>query len=627
MKLRSVKAKMLLTVMVLSLVPMVLFGVISRVGLVDVRERMTSELIDDARKGLVRLAADQAAIANAMLDKVAAETRMLAFSAETLVRNPAAFDDLDLFALIREGDDNLGPIYYGTQSGGYREYSRDAPAAGPGFDPRIRPWYLNAASGNDVVWTKYADAVERTDVLTCSRAVKQANGRLAGVVAMDIGMAAISGRIIHTPEDVPGYAFLMNERGELVEQEKPDMFIPAARGSIRRTMTAGETGIAFDKESGTYVAFAPIRSIHSPDARRFWSVGVSMPQREITRLAGDIQQRLARDFSVLLGILAVMFVVATVAAVRMSNRITGPLLEVDAGAKRIGSGELDHRLHVRTGDEIETLADTFNKMAGDLKTYIRNLKETTAEKERFESELRVAHEIQMSLLKKIFPPFPQRSDFSLYAALEPAREVGGDLYDFALVGDNRLVFYVGDVSDKGVPAALVMAMTMSLMRRAAQQPGVTPAEILRQVNAAVAEENENAMFVTLFVGILDLRTGELCFSNAGHNPPLILDGDGRCRFLPLPDGLVLGVTPDAEYRDDVVRLERGEAIVVYTDGVTEAMNPDRTLYSEERLRATVAALAGRSVTETVDEIVASVHTHAAGARQSDDIAVLTVRRT
>ena len=167
---------------------------------------------------------------------------------------------------------------------------------------------------------------------------------------------------------------------------------------------------------------------------------------------------------------------------------------------------------------------------------------------------------------------------------------------------------------------------MTLMKLASQQKGITPAEILRQVNVALSANNENCMFVTLFIGILDLKTGELSFSNAGHNPPLILGANGESRFVTLPDGLVLGITPDAEYRDVTVCLEPGDMIVTYTDGVTEAMNPDRKLYSEAHLRETVATLAGRGVRDTVAEIVASVRIHAAGAPQSDDIAVLALRR-
>jgi sigma-B regulation protein RsbU (phosphoserine phosphatase) len=806
---KSIKAKILLALLAVSLLPLFLFVVISRIGMVEVGDRVKTALIGDAQERLEQLAEDQAIIADAMLSQVDAETRLAAHftkvllrvrsvgadsAAETMDQPPglsyslppavsfaAARSELvkygalnqhgaleKVFTLVRKGDSKLSAIYFGSASGillGYPKIaekqgsleftisaafaaqlksgtittplweafrqnrvtlsrqSRMSPLAHGKwlvtdseterifsvrqvergldvyreYDPRIRSWYLHATNREGVIWTKYADwnspghrlfsldaelaletggkvspnlvqafasrhitisaastinlqkkgkwrlqdangrnyeireekgvlNVYNIDILTCALAVPTAEGKLAGVVGLDVPMNVISGRIIHTPAMTTGYAFLLNEQGELIEQEKPDMFIPGAGSDIRRKMTAGGSGFEFDAGQAAYVFYAPIRSIHSADGKSFWSVGISMSQAEITRLADDIQKFMALVLNVLLGILAVMFLVVVYAAARMSKGITGPILALDAGAMRIGSGDLDYTLDVKTGDEIEELANTFNQMTGDLKTYIRNLKETTAEKERFASELRVAHEIQMSFLKKIFPPFPDRSEISLYATLEPAREVGGDLYDFALVDEDRLVFYIGDVSDKGVPASLVMAMTMTLMKRASHQPGMTPAEILRQVNNALAEDNQNAMFVTLFIGSLNLKTGELCFSNAGHNPPLIVGADGRCRYLQLPDGLVLGVITDTQYSDDRVQLEAGDMIVTYTDGVTEAMNTRRILYSEERLQGTLVSLAGRNVEETVSGIIASVKKYADGAPQSDDIAVLAVRR-
>jgi phosphoserine phosphatase RsbU/P len=329
---------------------------------------------------------------------------------------------------------------------------------------------------------------------------------------------------------------------------------------------------------------------------------------------------------IIVSIGAAIVILVIGAARRMANGITGPIEGLRAGVMRIGGGDLDYRLDVRTNDEIEDLAKAFNKMVCDLQAYVRDLKKTTAEKERFASELKVAHDIQMSFLKKIFPAFPHRGDFSLYATIKTAREVGGDLYDFSLLDDDRIVFYIGDVSDKGVPASLIMAITMTLMKRASAQAGITPAGILKQVNVALAEDNENSMFVTLFIGILNVKSGELAFSNAGHNPPLVLGADGECRFLTLPDGLVLGVAPEAEYRDDAIRLELGAMIVTYTDGVTEAMNPRRELYSESRLQETLKQLAGSAVEDTVGAIISSVKSHADGAPQSDDIAMLALRR-
>jgi sigma-B regulation protein RsbU (phosphoserine phosphatase) len=745
----SIKAKILAALLALSLPPLILCTAVLGIAMNDVRLRVESELLAAAKANLARLAHDQAAIANAMLDKIKTETRMVAYSARMLSSNPPASarrssrssnerpDDAetaptftlapgvakaavgseldriggldDVFRMIRDNDPTLDTVYFGSQSGISRQYPGDAEAketelpeigAAEGYDPRRRPWYYVAALKREgVAWSKYANwgrgqrlfeldsatvgnvdakvsaslvraladkqigvaegspiavvgkeewqlqdrngkhyvlrseagrlTVYSVDILTCSLAVTAPDGRLAGVVGLDISMEAISQKIIHTPDEIPGYAFLQNERGELIEQERADMFVPDAGGDLRRKMAAGEAGIAFDAAGASWVAYAPIPSIHSADgkSKSYWSLGISMPQAEITRLADEIQ----RTMTTLLQSLAVVFLVITAlivaAAVRMSKSITSPILMLDEGARCIGAGNLDHHLEIKSGDEIEALSNAFNKMAGDLKTYIRNLEITTAEKERFASELRVAHEIQMSFLKKIFPPFPDRDDLTLYATLEPAREVGGDLFDFGFLDENRLVFYVGDVSDKGVPAALVMAMTMTLMKRAGQQPGTTPARILKEVNRALAEDNENAMFVTLFVGILDTRSGKLSFSNAGHNPPLILAADGSCRYLTLPDGLVLGVTPETNYTDDGVRMEPGDMIVTYTDGVTEAMSPERKLYSEERLQQTVAAMSGRSVDETVAAILASVKTHAAGAPQSDDITVLALKRT
>lgn len=490
-------------------------------------------------------------------------------------------------------------------------------------------WRIQDKNGKNFEIRKEGDFVNvyGIDVLTCSRAVRSADGRLFGVVGLDISMNSVSKRIINTPEKLGGAAFLLNEKGELIEQERVEMYLPAVGSEIRKKMMSGQVGLVHDAAHRAYVAYAPIPSFASRDGQSSWSIGISMSEAAVTRIVSEFEQRISLMFTVLFGLLAIMIILMALASIRVARGITNPILQLSDGASRLGKGELQHRMNVCTGDEIEELAVTFNKMATDLEAYIRNLQETTAAKERFESELRVAHEIQMSFLKKIFPPFPNRKEFSIYVALEPAREVGGDLYDFMLLDEDRLLFYVGDVSDKGVPASLVMAMTMTLMKRAAFQRNLSPAGILRQVNEALAEDNQSAMFVTLFLGILNLRSGELQFSNAGHNPPLILKADGRCSYLKLPDGLVLGVMTEAVYADDTIMLEPGDTIIAYTDGVTEAMGPDHLLYSEEYLLETVTALKGQSTDRMVAEIIRSVHDHAADEPQSDDITVLALQRS
>jgi sigma-B regulation protein RsbU (phosphoserine phosphatase) len=276
-------------------------------------------------------------------------------------------------------------------------------------------------------------------------------------------------------------------------------------------------------------------------------------------------------------------------------------------------------------DEVGKLARSFLDMQSKLLEYIENLRETTAAKERIESELNVAHNIQMSLVPKTFPPFPDREEFDLYAVLEPAKEVGGDLYDFALVGEDNLYFCIGDVSDKGVPAALFMSVTRTFMKVAAQD-GLPPDEMLAKVNVELAEDNENMMFVTLCCGIFNFKTGELVYSNAGHNPPVLIRANGTIEWLEMPEGLVLGAMPDTPFSARTIVLEPGDQLLTYTDGVTEAANASQELFTDPRLLETAEPCVGKSPEDTVGAVLLAVKSHVAGAPQSDDITILVLKR-
>jgi len=229
----------------------------------------------------------------------------------------------------------------------------------------------------------------------------------------------------------------------------------------------------------------------------------------------------------------------------------------------------------------------------------------------------------MSMVPHVFTTIPERPEAEIFATLAPAREVGGDLYDFYLMGENELFFTVGDVSDKGVPAALLMAVTKTLLKGFAE-PGRAPSELIARANAELASNNPSLMFVTLYFGKLDLATGELAYSNAGHNPPLIIREGGAVEWLKLPPGLVLGVDMDTPYETNTTRLNPGDTIVVYTDGVTEAMNEARELFSEERLFKTLELNAAGSPKEIVSAVSDAVNEFAAGFEQSDDITVLAI---
>ncbi len=251
-------------------------------------------------------------------------------------------------------------------------------------------------------------------------------------------------------------------------------------------------------------------------------------------------------------------------------------------------------------------------------------RETQRTKELIEGELRVAREIQMSIVPKIFPPFPERPELDVFAVLEPAKEVGGDLYDFFLLDDDHLCFTVGDVSGKGVPASLYMAVTKTLIKAKADIK-LGPDEILYRVNNELCEDNDSGMFVTEFLGILTISTGELVFSNGGHNIPYLRRQNGEVAPLPKVPGVALGVMEDFEYFCASVQLEAGDSLVLYTDGVTEAMNPAGELLREERLENILRELNGKTAQEEVGHILHSTRQFMNGANQADDITILVIK--
>jgi sigma-B regulation protein RsbU (phosphoserine phosphatase) len=251
------------------------------------------------------------------------------------------------------------------------------------------------------------------------------------------------------------------------------------------------------------------------------------------------------------------------------------------------------------------------------------LRRTTAEKERIASELRIASEIQKSILPRTFPPFPDRTDFEIYATTIPALEMGGDFYDFFLIDDKRLGVVIADVSGKGVPAAIFMAVSRSLLKATALA-SVSPSECLEHVNRLLCPDNESAMFVTVFYGILHTDTGELEFSNGGHNVPYIIGG-GRLVPVGTPAGMALGIVDDVRYQTSRVSLNAGETLVLYTDGVTEAMDPEGRLFSTPRFEQALQHLADQRPVHLLTKLVEDVQGFSSGALPADDITLLALQ--
>jgi len=295
----------------------------------------------------------------------------------------------------------------------------------------------------------------------------------------------------------------------------------------------------------------------------------------------------------------------------------------------IGNGDrLIGVIQVLNKKDQEAFNEADESLLGGLSAHITvaleraRLIEAYIEKERMEEALKLAHDIQMSMLPKIFPPFPDRSEFDIFATLAPAKEVGGDFYDFFFLDNDHLCFAVGDVSGKGVPASLFMAVTKTLFRATASNGG-SPGEILARLNAEICRDNESCMFVTLFCGILNIRTGQVDYSNGGHNLPYYLHHDG---VNPLQNfgGRALGLVEQSPYGAGRIVLRPGEALLLYTDGVTEAMDSRERLYSDQRLAELLANNRGSSPRQIVGDLIGDVRQFVGGAAQSDDITVLAL---
>ncbi|HTP66572.1 MAG TPA: SpoIIE family protein phosphatase [Geobacteraceae bacterium] len=492
-------------------------------------------------------------------------------------------------------------------------------------------WYQISKELGKTEWTEpyYGDSGSNILMATCSVPFYDtAHGarRLKGIVVSDVSLDWLTELVASIKVLKTGYAFLISRNGTIVTHPAKEMIMndtifslaesrndPGLR-ALGRKMIRGETDfIPYTDISGRkcWLYYAPIPSVG-------WTLAVIFPEAELLA-----QVKTLSLIGAVMGTVGVLLL--AMAVVFIARSITTPLHALAGATAAIAGGNFEAELPpVRSRDEVGTLTDAFQSMQGSLKEYIARLTETTAAKERIESELNIAHDIQMGLLPKTFPPFPERPEFDLYALMAPAREVGGDFYDFFLVDDTHLCMVIADVSGKGVPAALFMATSMTLIRATARE-GIQPDEILSRVNNELSRENDSCMFVTTFCGVLDTATGELSYANGGHNPPLHVRHGGGVAWLPRSGGLMVGAMEGVAYQCERLRLEPGDALFLYTDGVTEAMNDRDEAFSDGRLERGLSSLRGTTIRASIDGIMAQVRSFTGGAPQSDDITMMMVQ--
>jgi sigma-B regulation protein RsbU (phosphoserine phosphatase) len=540
--------------------------------------------------------------------------------------------------------------YIGGESGYFIVLDTGASASTlAGFDPRQRSWYTGAKEKNGIFWTyRFSDFGNRGATIFCSMPVYDFSGAqpvLKGVAATDALLAKKVDRIIASVRvGETGYAFILNGEGQVIrrgnypEKEKGadsggDFFVEdylhGNDGVLRELagrIIAGKPGFGQLEIDGRemYIAWHPLELIS-------WSFAVAVPVDELIAPARRIGQEilsLTRESTgemdrniraiLLAAVLVILFatLASVIFALRLSDSLVAPIVALCDGARIISAGDLNHRLTVNGTSEIALLAETINQM-------VASIKQVGGEKDRIDVELSVAARIQTSMLPSVFPPFPYRKEFDIYAGMHPAKEVGGDFYDFFFIDPNRVMTLIADVSGKGVPAALFMVVAKTLLKNQGQMENSLD-EVFSVVNNQLCENNNANMFVTVFACILDLRTGLLRCANAGHNPPLISRSGGAYEFLELKRNLPMGVQEDFPYSFSEITLSEGDRLYLYTDGVNEAENPQGERFGNERLLDTANRYRDLPIKEFDLAFRAGLSEFVNGAEQSDDITTLVL---
>ena len=498
----------------------------------------------------------------------------------------------------------------------------------------IGDWYQLPVQMRRAVWTEpyYDEGGGNIVMATYAVPVHLRHDPLpvSAVVGGDVSLYWLTRLLEGLDLGASGYAFLISQTGTFIAHPDQDFImnesifsIAEARGDARlraigRRMIAGKSGyVAFDglqslaADDASWLAYRPVPSTG-------WSLGIVFADSEIS--ADVVALSRIQWVMALFGIAALLVV-----ALLIAGSITRPLRALDAATNTLAQGALDAPLPQAKGrDEIAHLTASFGRMRDDLKQYIDELRVTTAARERIESELRIAASIQMSLVPRTFPPYPQRDDLELNALLEPAREVGGDFYDFFLLDDDHLCLAVADVSGKGVPAALLMAVTRSFLRSFARESD-SPVQVLGWLNEELAADNEACMFVTMFLATVDLRNGAVRYASAGHNRPFLCGDACGVSQLPRLRGVALGARAGVVYDEGALTLAPGDVLYLYTDGVSEAMNERDEVYGEARLGEDLARLCARSCDDILRELLVVLGEHAGGVEQSDDITMVALR--
>ena len=511
-----------------------------------------------------------------------------------------------------------------------------------------RYWFLQAVEEGGLCFSEIKTD-ERTGekCVTCALPVYGKDGALLGVAGTDLFLAEMQHNVNESSRD-GGLLVVINQYGHVI--------IPTGENGIFQVKESEEAADLRESENTELAALigealqgkTDVRKIHLDDGT-YYMTGVpmktvgwvliaayseEMAEEPVRVLCGDFQEiqneasstyrdKSARHNSTALLILLVILIVMLGGALLAGRKIARPLNSMTRQIMGLNEDNLEFSVKdsYRTGDEVEVLAQSFADLSHKTVEYIGQVKTVTAEKERISTELHLAKQIQEGMLPSIFPAYPERNEFDLFASMDPAREVGGDFYDFFLIDDNHLAIVMADVSGKGIPAALFMMVSKAILKNNAMV-GKSAGEILAMTNETICSNNKMEMFVTAWVGILEISTGRITAANAGHEYPAIFRKGGSFELYKDKHGFVVGGLTGVRYKEYEIDLQAGDKLFLYTDGVPEANNSSGELFGTERMIAALNKSADSHPREVLAGVRESVDAFVNEAEQFDDLTML-----
>lgn len=489
-------------------------------------------------------------------------------------------------------------------------------------------WIYTNKKGSEYWCLPYMDSISTMrPMITYSVPIKDFSGNIYAVLCADVDLRWVS-RLVdeYKPHPESEVSVLSRDGAFICHPSYPGVLATTINDisdskeeaiplHLARKMINGERGLEADRSP---VFFAPVRNVE-------WAVSYTYPASEIMKGPNKMMLEM-------LAIILVMLLALAFRTYHKIERIVKPFTNLNEATKKVARGDFGATLpEINSGDEIQQLRDSFEEMQRSLVGYIDDLKKTTEQKAGMEKELSVAANIQSSILPKPFAGmYPDMQELDVFDFIRPAKTVGGDLYDYS-VKDNKLFFCLGDVSGKGIPASLFMTMLISSFRNIISHTE-DPTRVATLMNNSLSGRNDQEMFCTLFIGVLDLGSNVLRYCNAGHNPPVIkhiVNGEPVIEYIKAKANLPIGIMEGFDYTGEETTLAPGEFIFLYTDGVTEAEDADKKLFGEEATLTAVCESAPdgtHSAEDCIQNVYTSLSRHVNGAVQNDDITMLAVSR-